>query len=320
MLASRPPVVFLGFNRPDHAGRALDALALASGASETDVIACLDGPRDGNEAALCDAVFEVVSKVRTFRSLRINRSPANKGLYRAVTDAANGVFVDHPEAIFLEDDILVSRDFLDYMAHYLGQFRSEPMVGSIHAYALPTAGLPAYYFLRGADCWGWATWADRWRLFDGSAADLLRRLDDADLLWSFMKTHGASSLGLLCDRVEGRNQSWAILWHASLFLAGRLTLHPGASRVRNIGNDGSGTHSLASAVFESPVVDHAGEYPAVPAIEDAAAARRTSLYMDIGRSSGLPSLARSQARRVMTLLRARRLLSRLPASPAERSP
>jgi hypothetical protein len=42
--------------------------------------------------------------------------------------------------------------------------------------------------------------------------------------------------------LAGRNDSWAIRWHASMFLAGKLTLHPARSLVDNIGLDGSGTH------------------------------------------------------------------------------
>jgi hypothetical protein len=318
---NRPPVIFLAFNRPDHARRALDALAQASGAADCDVLAYLDGPRNEGERALCDEVCRVVSQPRGFRSVRTFRSRDNKGLYRAVTEAVSSVLSDCPEAIVLEDDIVVARDFLDYMTHYLDEFRADSRVGCIHAYALPAQGLPEYYFLRGADCWGWATWTDRWRLFDSSAADLLRRLDEANLLWPFMKTHGSSSLGLLCDRVEGKIQSWAILWHASLFLEGRLTLHPGNSRVQNIGNDGSGTHSLASGVFDSHLVEPTSaetDFPAVSAIEDSIAAKLTSLFMDTGRSSGILAIVLSRASRVMTFLRARRLLSRLPATLVER--
>ena len=47
---------------------------------------------------------------------------------------------------------------------------------------------------------------------------------------------------MLKDQIKGANDSWAIRWHASAFLAGKLTLYPGRSLVHNIGTDSSGTH------------------------------------------------------------------------------
>jgi hypothetical protein len=47
---------------------------------------------------------------------------------------------------------------------------------------------------------------------------------------------------MLKGQIAGRNNSWAIRWHASAFLRDRLTLMPTNSLVRNIGLDGSGVH------------------------------------------------------------------------------
>ncbi len=48
---------------------------------------------------------------------------------------------------------------------------------------------------------------------------------------------------MLKDQIAGKNNSWAIRWYASAYLLDKLTLYPSISFVRNIGFDGSGTHS-----------------------------------------------------------------------------
>ncbi len=58
---------------------------------------------------------------------------------------------------------------------------------------------------------------------------------------------------MLRDQIAGRNDSWAIRWHASCYLAGMLTLYPGRSLVHNLGNDGSGTHADARDDFSQMV-------------------------------------------------------------------
>ncbi|WP_369622426.1 hypothetical protein, partial [Pseudoalteromonas distincta] len=56
--------------------------------------------------------------------------------------------------------------------------------------------------------------------------------------------------GMLADQIAGRNNSWAVRWYASVFLQEKLVLHPHASLVRNIGQDGSGTHDATSSHFD----------------------------------------------------------------------
>jgi len=56
---------------------------------------------------------------------------------------------------------------------------------------------------------------------------------------------------MLRDQISGRNDSWAIRWHASMFLANKLCLYPGKSLVKNIGCDGSGTNCKQTNKFDS---------------------------------------------------------------------
>ena len=54
---------------------------------------------------------------------------------------------------------------------------------------------------------------------------------------------------MLSNQIKGKNNSWAVRWHASCFLANMLTLYPGKSLVNNIGVDGSGTHCAPTDDF-----------------------------------------------------------------------
>jgi hypothetical protein len=56
---------------------------------------------------------------------------------------------------------------------------------------------------------------------------------------------------MLRRQVEGKNNSWAIRWNASLFLNNILSLNVGKSLVRNIGFDGSGTHCGSERLYDS---------------------------------------------------------------------
>jgi hypothetical protein len=60
---------------------------------------------------------------------------------------------------------------------------------------------------------------------------------------------------MLKKQVDGLVDSWAIKWYASAFLENKVTLYPGKSLVRNIGNDNSGTHSKLNHHFDTLLSD-----------------------------------------------------------------
>ena len=120
-------------------------------------------------------------------------------------------------------------------------------VASIHGYLLPLKNqFSECFFLRGADCWGWATWRDRWSTVEWDAQSLLQalRLSRDRASFNFL---GAYPFEKMLEKQSlGEIDSWAIRWHASMFLQNRLTLYPQSSLVLNTGNDGSGTHGKSS--------------------------------------------------------------------------
>jgi hypothetical protein len=259
-------------------------------AKETSLHIFIDGPRHDDEQNLVAEVERIARSTNGFRTIEVVVSPQNQGLYTAITTGVGRVVADAGRVIVVEDDIVASPLFLRYMNDGLNRYQTDARVGSIHAYAPRVAGLPNYYFLRGGDCWGWATWADRWSLFESDPSKLIRRLRSTGQLDNFGENHGIGSLLLLLRRARGKNQSWAILWHASLFLAGRLTLQPGQSFVENIGNDGSGEHSADSGMHSTSMVR---QYDGIPrdmtVAEDIVAGRALTSFLDgiaMGRHAG----------------------------------
>jgi hypothetical protein len=296
------PIALFAFNRPAHTRQALDALARNPLAGESDLHVFVDGPRGAHESALVDEVAGIGAGATGFKSVQLHRSASNRGLFGAITSGVSQVLERRPAVIVVEDDIVACPSFLRYMNDALERYREVAQVGSIHAYAPPVAALPEFYFLPGGDCWGWATWADRWRLFEPDAASLVRRIVQSGRLRAFCSVQGYRSLLMLCQRALGRNGSWALPWHASLFLAGRLTLHPGVSFVANIGNDAS-----ESDRYETALRSTYDGLPAIPVLADANAASRISGYYDAGAARGPLAALRVLALRCYATLLSRRI-------------
>jgi hypothetical protein len=126
----------------------------------------------------------------------------------------------------------------------LSLYENEEGVASIHGYVYPVKErLPETFFIRGADCFGWATWKRGWDIFVVDGKMLLDQLQQTGQTHVFDFEDAYPYTKMLKDQTEGRNDSWAVRWYASAFLRNTFTLYPGTSLVHHIGGDGSGTHS-----------------------------------------------------------------------------
>lgn len=252
-MTSFAPIAYFAFNRPQHTARTLEALSANPEATSTDLHVFVDGARNALDQTAVSDVLRLARAVTGFRSVSVHAAASNQGLYQSITQGVSQVVEQAGRVIVVEDDILASPYFLSYMNDGLDIYRDIPEVGCIHAYSPAMPSFPEFFFLRGGDCWGWATWADRWHLYRADTRQMIHEIVAKRQLTAFLDINGHHSLAHLIKRAKGKNQSWAANWHASLFLAGRLTLHPGRSLVENIGNDGTGTHASVSDAYSTSI-------------------------------------------------------------------
>ena len=98
------------------------------------------------------------------------------GLAKSIIDGVGKVLDLHEKIIVLEDDLVTSPYFISFMNEALIMYKDEPKVASIHGYIYPIEGLPDSFFIKGADCWGWATWQEKWKIFETDGKKLLNEL------------------------------------------------------------------------------------------------------------------------------------------------
>ncbi len=242
---SRPPVALFAWRRPDHLRRVLESLEANPEAIETDVIAYCDAPAKPEHREACHQVRDLLRGSWGFRSLRVVERERNMGLAGNIVSGVTETVQAYGRAIVLEDDLVVSPAFLGWMGRAMDLYADVPEVASVHGYWYPVPrAVPDSFFLRGADCWGWGVWERSWRVFQPDGAALLAEIERRGLQWSFDGDGSFPYVPMLRAQIEGRNDSWAIRWHASTFLAGMFTLFPGRSLVANIGADGSGSNHV----------------------------------------------------------------------------
>ena len=243
-------VALFAYMRPDHLRRTVESLLANPEAARTRLHLFCDAPKRPEHAPGVEEVRRYVDMISGFASILVTRRVANYGLARSIIDGVSSVLATNDRVIVLEDDLQLSPHFLRFMNDGLACYCNDEIVASIHGYSYPTRdALPETFFLRGADCWGWATWRRAWTHYRPDGAALLAELQARKLEREFDMDGSYPYVQMLRDQIAGRNDSWAVRWHASAFLDNMLTLYPGSSLVHNIGNDATGTHSGTTHTF-----------------------------------------------------------------------
>jgi hypothetical protein len=250
------PIALFVYRRPRHTARALEALAKAEGAMESDLYIFSDAAQDASAAADVRSVRQVTQAASGFRTVTSIERDMNWGLARSIADGVSTLVAKHGAVIVLEDDLEVAPMFLSYMNAALTHYERESAVKQIAGYMFPVADaerLPESFFLPLTTSWGWATWARAWGDGPASADVLLDQLASHGNIAAFSLNGAYDYLGMLQEAADGRVDSWAIRWYAQTWLAGGLTLYPRASMLVNTGMDGTGTHRGAARTFETPL-------------------------------------------------------------------
>lgn len=251
------PIAMFTYNRLWHTQKTIDALKKNLGSEQSDLLIFSDAPKRKSEQNAVDAVRKYLRQISGFKSIRIIERKENRGLAGSIISGVTQVVNEYGRVVVLEDDMITSPHFLNYMNDGLKLYQHHPEVACIHGYRYPIGNVDKPFFVRGADCWGWGTWKRAWDNFQKDGSVLLQELKDRKLIYDFNHQGSFPYDKMLKDQILGKNDSWAIRWKASAFLKNQYTLYYNESLLRNIGNDDTGTHSSTTDQFD---VDLAADY------------------------------------------------------------
>ena len=235
------PIALFTYNRADKTQRVVESLLKNAEAKFSDLFIFSDGPKTPEKKAGVEENRKYIHTISGFNSVHIREREKNWGLANSLIAGITEVINKYGKVIVVEDDLILSPYFLQFMNEGLEKYKDDDRVGTITGFVPPIKDkLPETFFLKYFQCWGWATWKRAWDLLETDARPLLKGL-------RFKKTKfdvggGVGNYGnLYCQKV-GLVDSWYLRYYASLFLKDKLSLYPGRSVAANDGLDGTGTH------------------------------------------------------------------------------
>ena len=257
------PVALFVYKRPLHTRKTVEALQKNNLAAKSDLIIYSDGPRTKEDGDKVKEVRRYVNTITGFKQVTVLERDQNLGLAKSVMNGVTDTVNRYGQIIVLEDDLLVSTHFLDYMNTALTLFKNDTRVMQIsgHMFRVKfSEDVADSFFLPYTTTVGWGTWQRAWNLFDPGMQGIAQLERDKKIRQAFDMEGTYPYYEMLMDQRIGKINSWGIQWYLSVFSRRGLVLHPKHSLVRHIGFDEEATHAkrdneiYANTISNVPVI------------------------------------------------------------------
>ncbi|MBE1274995.1 sugar transferase [Enterovibrio baiacu] len=260
-------VVVFGFNRVKPLEDLLNSLKQCRLSDETNVILFIDGPRNKrDEMCIAQVKSEVIQKFDgCFNSFSVNFREKNMGLASSLKSGISEAFRDNEKLIVLEDDLKLSENFLLYMNQSLDYYRENKLIGSISGFStrVQSNQVESVHFHPRPCSWGWGTWKDRWEKCDWDYKPTTKL--DALRMWYKSRKAGQDVFRMYKNQLEGRINSWAIMWTIHHIRSNWLVVYPIQSKVINAGFGDDATHCTGRNPFPTNLdMSNSGNFHLMP--------------------------------------------------------
>lgn len=237
------PIVLFVYNRPWHTQQTVTMLKKNQYAKESEFFIYSDGAKNEQDSVKVKEVRHYLKTITGFKKITIIEREENVGLARNIIEGITDVVNKFGRVIVLEDDVVVNLNFLIFMNNALDFYENTKKVWHISGWNYPIEpdGLPETFLWRVMNCWGWATWVDRWKHFERNPEKFFKEFSKEDI-YHFNLEGAYDFWSQVQGNIDGKLFTWAIFWYATIFKSKGLCLNPAQSLVQNIGYDGSGCH------------------------------------------------------------------------------
>jgi hypothetical protein len=242
------PIVLFVYNRPWHTQQTVEALKKNHLAAQSHLIVFADGVKTPEASKSVEGVRQYIHAIEGFSKVTVIESEKNLGLAQSIISGVTEVVKQYDKIIVLEDDLLTSPYFLQFMNNALEYYKGDDNVLSIGGYTYPQKLFPLsdfyqhdVYFSSRSCSWGWATWKGKWELADWNVTDFDILKKSRKKQKSFNQA-GDDMYDMLEKQMSGNLDSWSIRWDYTHFQKEAVCVYPSHSLVNNIGHDGSGVH------------------------------------------------------------------------------
>ena len=240
------PVAFFTYIRFKKLKRAIEKLKKNDLSKKTDIFFFSDSAKNTNEIKKVNRVREYLKNIKGFKKKRIIIRSKNLGNGTNIIKGINEVFKKYDKIIVLEDDLDIGENFLTFMNNCLFKYSKNKKIWHVGGwtYNINIKNQYDIFFSSIMNCWGWATWKNRWKFFEKNPKKLVKYFDNNFEKINKFNLNGKINYFSQILRNKNKNiNTWAVFWYAQIFINNGLCISPNISLVNNNGFDIDSTQS-----------------------------------------------------------------------------
>jgi len=253
------PICLFTYNRLEETKQTIAALQKNNLASQSKLYIFSDGPKNTQSLIKINNLRAYLKEIKGFKEVNIYESKENKGLAESIISGITKMFESHETVIVMEDDLVTTPNFLDFMNQALKFYNQDNNIYTVNGYSPFIKNLNHEGFFQHTRSfpWGWATWKDRWNIdfFDKKQIRTILN-NNTSLLRRFDNDCGQDASKMLLDTLKGTTSSWYIRWVFHNYLLEKKSIFPVTSKVQNIGDTESATHYSGGISAYKSLLDH----------------------------------------------------------------
>ena len=238
------PIAIFTYTRLETLKKTIKCLKKNKIAKFSEIYIFSDCNKNKIDQPYVNCVRKYLKNIKGFKKINLILRKENYGLASNIINGVSSVIKKRKKIIVLEDDIIVSPNFLEYMNGALIRYENSKKIWHINSWNYEINRNNIKYntfFTRHMNCWGWATWENRWKSFKKEPNEIIKKFNDVNI-FEFNIKNNLDYYSQLKRNKEGKLNTWAIFWYANIFLKNGLCLSPLKTLSKNIGFDDHSEH------------------------------------------------------------------------------
>lgn len=240
------PIALFVYARPEETSKTFESLSKNYLAKESILFIFSDGPKSEKDFNRVSEVRKFINSLKTgFKRIIVVERDKNLGLANSIISGVSEVLNVYDKIIVMEEDLISSKNFLNFINDSLNNYEKDERVFSVTGYTYQIRIPDNYnfdnYFTPRCESLGWGTWKNRWLKADWQVSDLKEFISNRSSRKKFSEI-GDDLLGMLLRQQLGKVDSWAVRWCYSHFKNQAYCSYPVKSKIVHIGEGGFATH------------------------------------------------------------------------------
>lgn len=236
----------------------MEALLQNPECASMDVIFFCDGPKNEVDAAGVQATRDYIDTITGFKKIHKHFHEKNVSTGPNFRDGITYLCENFDRFIVVEDDLVVSPNYIRYMLDALNHYENELSVFCITGYCFPIHkngySFDTMVYTRFCS-YGWASWSNRVNQVIWDKQELIRLMKTSPDFKNRLNKEGMDLFRMLKKQVLGTISTWDIQMQVHVAENRMKVIYPVLSKTKNIGFDNESTNTFGIDYLQT-VTDH----------------------------------------------------------------